>query len=564
MSFSPIITGPGLTGYRYLVQSREMQQDLLAKSPEVSRQTDGFVEKLQNIKTSDQLMADRDTLGVVLGAFGLQDEIGNTALIKRILDSDLTDSTSLANTWSDTRFLSMARAFNFAGEGGPQLSAIQDTDPAIETLKDYMTADDLLAGETFKDRNTLNDVLKQYGIEQYAANTTFLKRVLESDPDQVGSFTNSLADKGLIEFSRAFNNVEKAAELSKYDNTIYGFAEKFEDEAATIKTVDDLFDKPELLDEALRMFGLENSSTQTDLLRDVLNSDLTDENSVAHQQEDKRFVALAGAFEFVERQANEDAIANTAEGEDPPAVFVSNLEKMVTAINDLPAPLAEPSDYFSSFSVLLSAKGFFGLEFGDASLDPRYETQAAYESAQTHKILSSDLNDPFSLVNVKSDLRFKQFAAAFNFQPIEEETFTYPEGFAEQILQNYIDEEFAVRVGEIDPTQRFALTFEPGLNEIVGESSSSDSEWFSVIASNPLREVFQTIYGLPDSFGTLDIDQQVSDLKSRTEAMFGTTDVSGLIAGDHIDTIRTRYLSIASFGGQDTGSTNSVLLSLFA
>ncbi|WP_282077820.1 DUF1217 domain-containing protein [Epibacterium ulvae] len=564
MTFSPIITGPGIIGYRYLTETRESQQAVLAESAEVSRLTDGFVEELNSIETADQLLANRDVLTVVLGSFGLQDDIGNFGLLKRVLESDLSDSSSLANRMPDTRYLELARAFNFVGEGGPSLAVLEVSNPARDQLARFETADDLLNATSFADRNVLNDVLEQFGLEQYAANTNFLKRVLESDPDEVGSFTNRLADTGLIEFSRAFNNVEKEAERAKYDNTIYRFAELFEDEAANIKTVDDLFAKPELLDEALNLFGVSRAADRADFLRDVLDSDLDDENSFVNQQEDPRYFALASAFEFHERSEREAFIATFAEDdEDRPRPFESNLEKMVEAINDLPAPLEEPQQFLESFSVLLSAKDFFGLEFSSADNDPRFANQGELEAFQYDKIFSSDRNDPFSFVNVKSDPRFRVLAGAFNFQPPQEDTFTYPDGFAEKILENYLDEEFVISVGEVDPTQRFALAFEPGVTEIVDGASSEDSEWFSVIASNPLREVFQTIFGLPDSFGTLDVDQQVTDLKARAQSQFGVTSVSGLIDGGHIDTIRTRYLSIASITNPPS-TVSSPLLSLFA
>jgi len=284
MTFSPIITGPGIIGYRHLTETRESQQAVLAESAEVSRLTDGFVEELNSIETADQLLANRDVLTVVLGSFGLQDDIGNFGLLKRVLESDLSDSSSLANRMPDTRYLELARAFNFVGEGGPSLAALEVSNPARDQLARFETADDLLNATSFADRNVLNDVLEQFGLEQYAANTNFLKRVLESDPDEVGSFTNRLLDQGLIEFSRAFNNVEKEAERAKYDNTIYRFAELFEDEAANIKTVDDLFAKPELLDEALNLFGVSRAADRTDFLRDVLESDLDDENSFVNSR----------------------------------------------------------------------------------------------------------------------------------------------------------------------------------------------------------------------------------------------------------------------------------------
>lgn len=565
MNFTPVLSGTGLVGYNFLVRTRDEQQERLAQDAVIQRETEGFVENLANIRTVDDLLADRNALTVALGAFGLQDEIGNTGLLRQVLEADPSDSDSLPNRLSDTRYLELATAFNFGGEGGPQLEGATGTASAVvEQLGNYQTPDDLLLSDSSQDRAVLRQALAHFDLEQFSRNTDFLRSVLESDPADPNSFVNRMSNENLVRFAEAFDFAGKQASAPQGETTIYSFADAFRDEAANLESVDDLFDRPDLLEAALDLFGLEEAGDDLDYLRDVFNSDLDDENSVANLAEDPRFAALAGAFEFPDREAHAALIAATPDGEEPPEPFEGKLEDMINAAGE---PLEEAGDYFVNFGFLLNAPDFFGLEFFDINEDVRGTTQNAYERDYLQRVLESDLSDPNSFANFVGarDPRFETFARAFDIpQPVTEEVFEYPDGFAQAILDRYLDQEFLTSVGEADPTMRFALGFEPGLESVVATTDNNDAQWFSVLASNPLREVFEVVLGLPSSFGALDIDRQARDIQDRTEAFFGTSDLSELLESENIETIRNRYLAQSSLDSSAGGGTSSVLLSLFA
>ena len=118
MAFAPLVTGTGVIGWGFLSRTREKQQAVFEKSPTMARDTARFAAEIQSIQTSEQLMDNRDLLRVALGAFGLDDDLNNRAFIKKVLDSDLTDSKSLANRLADKRYFALAQSFNFAGTGG--------------------------------------------------------------------------------------------------------------------------------------------------------------------------------------------------------------------------------------------------------------------------------------------------------------------------------------------------------------------------------------------------------------------------------------------------------------
>ena len=89
---------------------------------------------------------------------------------------------------------------------------------------------------------------------------------------------------------------------------------------------------------------------------------------------------------------------------------------------------------------------------------------------------------------------------------------------------------------------RVALGFERALDEVVRNGATENSRWYAVMASGPLRQVFETVFGLPDGFGTLDVDQQLSVFKDRAEARFGATDPAALNSPDLREQIRKAYL----------------------
>lgn len=111
---TPISVGlGGIAGWKVLQRMEERQKEILARSPVIQRQTGHFRDRLEITGTAEELVGDYRMLSVALGAFGLHDDIGNKAFIKKVLESDLDDRKSLANRLSDKRYFRLAEAFGF-------------------------------------------------------------------------------------------------------------------------------------------------------------------------------------------------------------------------------------------------------------------------------------------------------------------------------------------------------------------------------------------------------------------------------------------------------------------
>lgn len=116
MSFQPVLPQTGYVGWRFLQRTIDTQQASFNESVPVKRATDHFREKIGSIRTADDLVKDRGLLRVALGAFGLDDDINNTYLIKKILLDGTTSPDALSSKLSDKRYAAFAREFGF-GEG---------------------------------------------------------------------------------------------------------------------------------------------------------------------------------------------------------------------------------------------------------------------------------------------------------------------------------------------------------------------------------------------------------------------------------------------------------------
>lgn len=121
MSYQVVIGATGIPGWSILKQNAERHQQLIAADPVVKRDDAYFRERISTITSADELVKDYRLLSYALGAFGLEEEIANKALLQQVLKSDVDDDGSLVNRLTDKRYLQFARAFGFAEDGAAAL-----------------------------------------------------------------------------------------------------------------------------------------------------------------------------------------------------------------------------------------------------------------------------------------------------------------------------------------------------------------------------------------------------------------------------------------------------------
>jgi Protein of unknown function (DUF1217) len=118
VSFQPAIPLAGIAGWRFLQRTQAAQQAAFEKGPELARDIAYFEEKIGEVTSAAELVADRRLLKVALGAFGLDAEIDKKAFIRKVLEDP-----EFAGRMTDPAFEKLASAFGFAagartGEAG--------------------------------------------------------------------------------------------------------------------------------------------------------------------------------------------------------------------------------------------------------------------------------------------------------------------------------------------------------------------------------------------------------------------------------------------------------------
>ena len=142
MTFQPVIPMGGLVGWAFLNRTIERQSAVFEAAPEIQRDTEYFAEKIGEIETAEQLVADRRLLGVALGAFGLQDDIGNRFFVRKMLEEGTINPESFANRMADDRYLAFSKAFGFGDFGVPRtkLSTFPDEIVSLYETRSFEVA----------------------------------------------------------------------------------------------------------------------------------------------------------------------------------------------------------------------------------------------------------------------------------------------------------------------------------------------------------------------------------------------------------------------------------------
>lgn len=127
----------GLAGWRLLRRTEVTQTDLLGREASVRREQQAFTDKMAAKPTAQGLVDDYRSLKVALTAFGLEADLPNRAFIRKVLESDLTDSKSLANRLSDKRYRAFAATFQFGQDTRPSDASIAARVSALYVTREF-------------------------------------------------------------------------------------------------------------------------------------------------------------------------------------------------------------------------------------------------------------------------------------------------------------------------------------------------------------------------------------------------------------------------------------------
>lgn len=157
------------------------------------------------------------------------------------------------------------------------------------------------------------------------------------------------------------------------------------------------------------------------------------------------------------------------------------------------------------------------------------------------KILEGGTLKEGSLANKLADKQYQKFAAAFGYGDYSVPR-TKVSTFPDEILEQFRARSFETAVGEQNNTFRLAMNAEREIAALAGKPISEAAKWYTLLGNAPMREVMQTALGLPKSFSSIDIDQQVGVLRTRAAAAFGSTDLGQFKEPTKMESLVKRFL----------------------
>ena len=157
------------------------------------------------------------------------------------------------------------------------------------------------------------------------------------------------------------------------------------------------------------------------------------------------------------------------------------------------------------------------------------------------KVLADGTLTTGALATRLSDKRYLEMSKTFGFGDFAVPS-TKISDFGDRIVALYQERQFEAAVGNQDSNLRLALALPRDLGAVAAKASSDATKWFTIMGNLPLRQVFQTAFGLPSSFGGIDLDKQLETLQSRAQAIFGDSSVSQFTKPEKVEKLVRLFL----------------------
>lgn len=243
-------------------------------------------------------------------------------------------------------------------------------------------------------------------------------------------------------------------------------------------------------------------------------------------------------------------------------------KQMTTFQNDL--QIRRSSDYFaekmpavkqadelvSDYRLLQVALRAFGLDNDIAN------------KAFITKVLEADPSDSDSFVNRLSDKRYLSLNKALGLTATSVGTAGNTPGNAQAapdidaILDLYVTRSFEKNIGERHQEIEIAMNARRELGQMAKSDVSNNAKWYQILASKPLRQVFEGALGLGSSFGRMPIDRQHSEIQIRLERLTGSSDVSQFADPENLEKVLKYYLIRSQINNVDVSSPYAAALTI--
>ena len=440
----------------FLNVNRDVKSSLetVASKAVVARETAYYKENIGKVSTVDEFLGDYRLYSYAMKSYGLEAMTYGKAFMRKVLESDLSDKSSFANSVSDKRYQKFAEAFNFKGDPKTAQNSEQ-ANSLTDAYKASFTAEEtsLKAESTFfaaqigkvtnLDSLVNNTRLRTYmldavGLDSKYTSASYLKQVLTSDLTDPASVANQAKDPAWKKLAAAFNfntdgtingSVQTASQTedlkldyiynqsSFQSNTLVEANKRYwEKNIGTVTSATDLVADARMLDYVKKAFEL----TPTIMA-----------SSVASLMSSQAFAATYGntklldSFNFendgtlASGNTAQDALQTSGINKKYAAEFLKNQSKASDeAIANYEARVVgfkSIDDFFVSNKKDEDKKNNNVTEVWDVALRAYGIDPDEISRSELKRVLTSDADDKKSYVNTLKDDRFVELNKAFNF-----------------------------------------------------------------------------------------------------------------------------------------------------
>jgi len=124
---------PAETDQAYAYDGEDYQR--FTQRTDIQRDVTYFEENIGSVTSVDDLFADQRLLGFILKAYDMESEAQYPGKMRKILESDLSDGTSLANRFTDPRYLAIATDLDLFASGTSKLTDAATVSDIVEKFQ---------------------------------------------------------------------------------------------------------------------------------------------------------------------------------------------------------------------------------------------------------------------------------------------------------------------------------------------------------------------------------------------------------------------------------------------
>lgn len=397
--------------YSYITRNLKQSLTRIEQQADVAREAAYYKANIGKVKTVDDFMKDYRLYHYAMKAYGLEDMAYAKAFMKKVLESDLSDSNSFVNKLVDKRYQEFAAAFSFNGGATPVAQSENQIDEMIDLytatkksqvdaladdskyysaeIGNISSADQLLNNDRLR-----NYVYSAYGIDQSKWPSDTISQVLRSDPSDPNSYVNTTFASQLTGLNAQL--AQAKSDASAADLKIADYKAQLSQPGADVTKLN--------IQILVEKSHLESYTKSISSLGDQITTI-------------GGFVDLAGAFEF----SSDGSLPSGVSAQTAANVTITKkrFDDSKSAVYSAASPLNEAfaARQFrtailkvNSVQAFVSTPAVYDFALGAVGLDPKGVSEATVKA-----VLESDLSDPKSFVYTLKDNRYVELARAFNF-----------------------------------------------------------------------------------------------------------------------------------------------------